>query len=46
MKHQKEVIAVRLRPTTKKRLIQLAEQKEMSTSELARQIVENYMNLL
>ena len=39
----KKLIAIRIRPSTEKQLQQLAEEKEMSLSELARMIIENYL---
>lgn len=39
----KKLIAIRIRPSTEKQLKEIAEQKEMSLSELARMILENYL---
>ena len=40
---KKEFIGVRLRPTTIKKLEKISKEKEMSFSELIRNIVENYL---
>ena len=43
MKATKKTIAARFRPNTIKKLEEIAEEKEMSISELIRFIVENYL---
>ena len=41
----KTQIGVRIRPTTRKKLEEIAQNKEMTISELVRRIVENYVEL-
>ena len=44
MKTTKKLIAIRIRPTTETKLKEIAEEKEMNTSELVRTILENYIS--
>ena len=44
-KMNKTQIGVRIRPTTRKKLEEIAQNKEMTISELVRRIVENYVEL-